>query len=103
MSAADSAEDKSSASVRRVIVFTGRVQGIGFRYTSERIASRFDVTGFVCNLSDGSVELVAEGAVDDLDRFQRAVEEAMHRHIDQTQAQDTSPTGEFTAFRIAYS
>lgn len=103
MSAADPAEGKSSASVRRVIFFSGRVQGVGFRYTTERIACRYDVKGFVRNLSDGRVELVAEGTVNDLDGVQRAVEEAMHGYIDRTHAADTSPTGEFAAFRIVHS
>lgn len=101
MSAADPAENRSPAAVRRVMYYSGRVQGVGFRYTCQRIASHFDVTGFVRNLSDGRVELVAEGTMNDLNRLQRAVEEAMRGHIDRTHTEDASPTGEFTAFRIA--
>ena len=46
---------------RRHCYFSGRVQGVGFRYTSRNIAINYDVTGFVRNLPDGRVELVAEG------------------------------------------
>ena len=41
--------------------FSGMVQGVGFRFTVKRIANRHEVTGFVKNLSNGRVEVVAEG------------------------------------------
>ena len=44
--------------VRFLVIFSGRVQGVGFRYTSNQIAWRFDVTGWVKNLPDGSVQMV---------------------------------------------
>ncbi len=43
------------------LLMSGRVQGVGFRYTAKGVAQRFAVTGFVRNLSDGRVELVVEG------------------------------------------
>lgn len=43
------------------VLFSGRVQGVGFRYTVCRIAQRYAVTGFVRNLPNGDVELLAEG------------------------------------------
>ncbi|MGQ0633729.1 MAG: acylphosphatase [Planctomycetaceae bacterium] len=43
------------------IVFSGRVQGVGFRFTTRSLARRYPVTGFVRNLPDGTVELVASG------------------------------------------
>ncbi|QBG46908.1 acylphosphatase [Verrucomicrobia bacterium S94] len=49
--------------------FSGRVQGVGFRYTVCELASSFAVTGFVKNLWDGDVELVAEGAHQELVDF----------------------------------
>ncbi|MCH8830018.1 MAG: acylphosphatase [Planctomycetes bacterium] len=50
-----------SASICRRAIFAGRVQGVGFRYTTAQIARRHAVTGFVRNLSDGTVELIAAG------------------------------------------
>ncbi len=41
--------------------FEGRVQGVGFRFKTSRIATGFDVAGFVENLDDGRVHLVAVG------------------------------------------
>jgi acylphosphatase len=50
----------------RHIIFKGRVQGVGFRYTARHIASQFPVTGFVRNQPDGSVEAVIQGEEDDI-------------------------------------
>ncbi len=88
--------------VRRKIYFSGRVQGVGFRFTVESVASRFTVTGYVRNLPDGRVELVAEAPFDELDRFQSAVEEAMRSNIREVHAVDTPATGQFTSFGIDY-
>ncbi|MBL8829940.1 MAG: acylphosphatase, partial [Planctomycetaceae bacterium] len=49
------------SAIRRRVLFHGRVQGVGFRVTTRSIAQRFAVTGWVRNLPDGSVELLAEG------------------------------------------
>ena len=49
------------AAERRVVHYSGRVQGVGFRYTVRTLATRFAVTGFVRNLADGRVQLVVEG------------------------------------------
>ncbi len=88
--------------IRRTIHFSGRVQGVGFRFTAEAVASRFSVTGFVRNLRDGRVELVAEGTEAQLDRLQTAVEQALQANIRETNAADTAATGEFSSFRIAF-
>ena len=53
---------------------TGRVQGVGFRYQTEHVARSFDVTGYVRNLADGRVELMAEGDRDEVCRFLAAVD-----------------------------
>jgi len=94
--------DNSPASVRRTVYFSGRVQGVGFRFTVEAVAARFAVTGLVRNLRDGRVELVAEGPASELDAFQQAVEEAMRRNIREVNLTDAPATGEFTSFRIAF-
>lgn len=61
---------------RRRYLFQGRVQGVGFRATTERIARGFAVAGTVRNLNDGRVEVVAEGVSADLDAFAGAIASA---------------------------
>jgi acylphosphatase len=95
-----SAAPSPSTRIRRVTYFAGRVQGVGFRYTTQASAAGFEVTGFVRNLADGRVELVAEGLADELDRFLAAVEDAMRGNIIDRQSHDTPTSGEFTCFRI---
>ena len=87
--------------VRLHVFFYGRVQGVGFRYTAFRIAGKFPVTGWVRNLDDGLVELVAEGARADLDRFLAAVEEAFAGFIKKKEAAWTAASDEFNHFEIA--
>jgi len=56
--------------VRRRYRVHGDVQGVGFRHFTWRLATRLRLTGWVRNLSDGSVEALAEGDPADLDRFE---------------------------------
>ena len=58
---------------RLQVIYSGRVHGVGFRYTAKMTARGFDVTGTVRNLSDGTVELIAEGARPELEAFREAV------------------------------
>ena len=55
------------------IFYSGRVQGVGFRYTAKTVAAGFEVTGGVRNLPDGRVELVAEGERAELEAFREAI------------------------------
>ena len=54
---------------RLQVYFSGHVQGVGFRYTVQRLALGFDVTGWVKNLSDGRVEMLVEGERGELEAF----------------------------------
>ncbi|NUQ65605.1 MAG: acylphosphatase [Pirellulales bacterium] len=87
-------------SQRRSIRYEGRVQGVGFRYTTVGIACRFRVEGFVRNLPDGRVLLVAEGEPAELDRFLAAVEGAMGRYVRNKAVETLPATGEFCGFGI---
>lgn len=63
------------------VLYSGHVQGVGFRYAVKRVASGFDVTGTIRNLPDGRVELVGEGDRDELDAFRRAIRESGLEHF----------------------
>lgn len=52
---------------------SGRVQGVGFRYFTARLAAKYNICGFVRNLSSGDVEVYAEGERADLDEFRARV------------------------------
>jgi acylphosphatase len=54
---------------RVTVLYSGRVQGVGFRFTVRQLACGYDVTGAVRNLADGRVELIAEGARTELKAF----------------------------------
>jgi acylphosphatase len=65
----------------RRVYYSGRVQGVGFRYTAHRVSRSFDVAGQVRNLRDGRVELIAEGDPAELDAFFEGIREAMEPYI----------------------
>ncbi|MBL69811.1 MAG: acylphosphatase [Verrucomicrobiales bacterium] len=84
------------------VYYEGRVQGVGFRWTVREVATGFDVTGWVRNLSDGRVELVAEGAREELEAFQAAIPDAGLRRFIRLELPSWSKgTGEFRGFAIA--
>jgi len=58
------------------VFYTGHVQGVGFRYSARSVAAGFEVTGTVRNLTDGRVELIAEGIREELEAFRAAVRES---------------------------
>jgi acylphosphatase len=77
---------------KRVRYF-GRVQGVGFRYTARGLARGFAIAGHVVNLPDGSVELVAEGAADQVDGFLAALQRRMAGYIERDTINEEAPTG----------
>ena len=83
------------------IFYSGNVQGVGFRYTVKTVATGFEVTGTVGNLADGRVELVAEGARDELKAFQQAIRDAGLEHfIRDEQVLWVEPLNQFRGFDI---
>ena len=92
----------SSVLQRRQVLYSGHVQGVGFRYTTRSIARDYEVTGYVRNLPDGSVEVVAEGPVDQLDGFLEEVGDRLSGHIRQVQCDRRPAQQEFVNFGIRY-
>lgn len=87
---------------RRRVLYSGRVQGVGFRFNAVDCSQPHEVTGFVRNLPDRCVELVAEGEAPVLDAFLDAIDHSMARNI-QTKTIDIQPaTREFSSFAIRY-
>lgn len=69
--------------IAKRVIFEGRVQGVGFRYTVKDLSRGFDLCGWVKNLPDGSVELQVMGEADEVDAFIReiAVESSLANQI----------------------
>ncbi len=82
------------------VYFTGRVQGVGFRYTALQVAKEFEVAGFVCNLPDGRVQLEVEGRAAEVAAFVTALEERMHGYIRKTERSARVRPPEFRGFGL---
>ncbi len=83
------------------VYYSGRVQGVGFRYTAQKMAGNYAISGFVRNLPEGSVELAAEGEAKEVDEFLSALARRMEGYVEQADIQDR-PTEGFKGFTIRY-
>ena len=84
------------------VVFHGYVQGVGFRYNARRVATQFEVAGIVRNLSDGTVQVIAEGDAPVLVEFIREISQTTAGEVRQARIEKGQPTGEFDRFDIAF-
>jgi acylphosphatase len=83
------------------VIYSGRVQGVGFRYTAQRVAEGFAVAGYVKNLPNGSVELVAQGEADQVEGLLQALAQQMAGYI-RDAAVSAEPPGNYQDFRVRY-
>jgi acylphosphatase len=83
-----------------IVHFTGRVQGVGFRYQTLQVAKEFEVSGYVQNLPDGRVRLEAEGAPQEIESFLVAIGERMEGYIRKTDRAADRRTAQFKGFMI---
>jgi len=91
--------------IKRVCAYySGRVQGVGFRFTTEHIAlDMSNITGWVKNLSDGRVEVVAEAEEDDLKLFLNNIRNSiMKRYIKREDIIWIEPKGDLDDFIISF-
>ncbi|MEN9285914.1 MAG: hypothetical protein RLZZ179_3407 [Verrucomicrobiota bacterium] len=89
--------------VARQIFYSGRVQGVGFRYATRRIAAGYEVTGWVRNLTDGRVELqVMSHDAEELDAFLHEIQETseLANHIKDTESHSIPPLTDVRGFSI---
>jgi acylphosphatase len=85
--------------VARKLTISGRVQRVGFRWFAIEAASREGVTGWVQNLPDGRVEVLAEGEAEAVERFERAVRRGPgSSRVDSVETDILAPTGRFHGF-----
>ncbi len=90
------------ADTAKHVIFSGRVQGVGFRYTCHRIAMRYELTGFTKNLPDGSVELLIQGHRQDVADCLADIKNSFGNYIRNTKAVDLPPNPRYSDFRITF-
>jgi len=84
------------------VIFRGRVQGVGFRYTAHSVARQYEVAGFVRNLPDGTVEMLLQGDATQIDNCIADVQAEFAGHIRDTQIEPAPYNPRYTDFRITY-
>jgi len=88
------------ADIAKHIFFSGSVQGVGFRFTAERVAMRYRLTGFVRNTSDGRVEMLLQGRPEDVDDCIRDLQETFS--VRDVQSQQIPVDSSCNDFRITF-
>ncbi len=97
-----SAPEHADPHVHRRVVYEGRVQGVGFRYTCAKIARRYRVNGYVKNLTNGQVELAVSGTAAVVEQFFAAVAAAFSGYIERSSSSELEPVDLPADFHIRY-
>ena len=87
---------------QRTIHFAGQVQGVGFRYAACRTAGEYDVTGYVRNMPDGSVQCIVEGERQEIDAFFEDLDHRMKGYIRHVSQQTAPASGLYPDFGVRY-
>jgi len=87
---------------RAHVYYSGSVQGVGFRFTAEDLARQNNLTGWVKNLADGRVEIVAEGEAEPLNIFLGQIKQTLDYYIREEKIIWEPGTGEFHKFQIRF-
>ena len=88
--------------IRTRVVYHGRVQGVGFRYTALHVSRSHRVAGYVRNMPNGTVELEAEGDAAHVEAFLAALSEQMSGNIRDESRIPATPTDREEKFEITF-
>ena len=89
--------------VGRRFIISGRVQGVGFRYFAIRVARRAGVVGTVRNLSDGTVEAIAEGSETAISEFRAEIERGpSYGNVSRIDETEIKITGQYSGFEVIF-
>jgi len=88
--------------IAKHIVFVGRVQGVGFRFTAFHSANRYKLTGFVRNCPDGTVEMLAQGLATDIDDCIREIKGSFSSYIRETKIEEIPLETQYRDFKITF-
>jgi len=86
----------------KLVHYAGYVQGVGFRATAARIARLHPIRGWVRNLTDGRVELLADGSAEVIEAFLADIRKRMAEYIETEEVTDREPDNTVDGFRIVY-
>jgi acylphosphatase len=90
------------AVIAKHIVFSGRVQGVGFRFTALNVANRYQLKGFVKNLPDGDVEMLAQGTTEMIDDCIRDLQDSFVGTISHVDIEEATPDPKLPDFKITF-
>ena len=88
--------------IAKQIIFVGRVQGVGFRFTAYHIANHHKLTGFVRNCTDGTVEMLAQGPVENIDNCIRETKDSFPGYVRETKIEEIPVDPQYLDFKITY-
>ena len=88
--------------VAKHIIFSGKVQGVGFRFTAHRMAGRHQLTGYVRNVRDGTVEMLAQGSAEDIDNCIRDIQDCLAGYVRDVEIEEVPPNPAYKDFRITF-
>ncbi|MBL7215430.1 MAG: acylphosphatase [Phycisphaerae bacterium] len=88
--------------IAKQVIFKGRVQGVGFRYTTHRIGRQYDLSGYVRNLPDSSVEAVFQGTGANIQACMDDIQDTFSGYIRDIKSTDQPVNPEYHDFKIAF-
>jgi acylphosphatase len=88
--------------IAKHIIFSGRIQGVGFRFTALNIANRCGLTGYVRNVPDGDVEMFAQGPAEMIDNCVRGLQDSFVGTISHIDIEESTPDPKLTDFKITF-
>jgi acylphosphatase len=88
--------------IAKHIWFSGRVQGVGFRYTARSIASRCGLTGYVRNNHDGSVEMLAQGKPEDIAKCIQNIKDTFGTYVRDVAENEVPVDPRYKGFEITF-
>jgi acylphosphatase len=95
-------EPAQQTAVSKHIIFSGRVQGVGFRNKARSIATSRKLTGFVRNLADGTVEMLVQGKTGDINDCLKDIKKFFSDNIKDTKIAEAPYESKYTDFRVLY-
>ena len=88
--------------IKARVLYSGTVQGVGFRYTAQRMAAQRGVAGWVKNLPDGRVEILGEGPREAITQLLEDIDGHFKNYIRSTEVTYGGAEGRYKDFRIAF-